>query len=94
MGSTFSLYYMHIEVKNKKGDWVKIDKKLSELWICKTGEPFILLKPKEIILAKVRRYRGSFFTDFRLVFGKGDHIIYSNTFQDSIDEQILLDKKD
>lgn len=89
LGQTFSVFFINREAKNKNGNWMKIDKKLSELGICGTGEPTIVLKPNELIISKARRYKGSFVTDFRLVFGYDNNIVYSNVFRDSIDERIF-----
>jgi hypothetical protein len=89
LGRTFSVYFIYREAKNKNGEWVKVDKKLSELSICGTGEPTISLKPNEIVVSKVKRYKGNFITDFRLVFGYGNNIVYSNIFKDFIDLRTL-----
>lgn len=89
LGRTFSVFFINREAKNRNGDWVKVDKKLSDLGICGTGQPTIILKPQELVLAKVKRYRGTFVTDFRLVFGYGNNVVYSNVFRDSIDERTL-----
>lgn len=89
LGRTFSVFFINREAKNKNGSWVKVDKKLSELGICGTGEPTIILKPNELVISKVKRYKGSFVTDFRLVFGYDSNIVYSNVFRDSIDERTL-----
>jgi hypothetical protein len=85
VGRTFSVFFIHREAKDLKGNWVTIDKKLSELSLCGTGEPAIMLKPREILISKVKRYKGNFYTDFRLAFGYDKTIVYSNVFKDSID---------
>lgn len=87
MGRTFSVFFIHREAKNKNGEWIKVDKNLSDLGVCGTGQPTIILKPNEIIVSKVKRYKGNFVTDFRLVFGYGKNVVYSNIFRDSIDER-------
>jgi hypothetical protein len=89
LGRTFSVFFINREAKNKKGNWVRVDKKLCELGICGTGEPTIILKPNELVISKIKRYKGSFVTDFRLVFGYDNNIVYSNVFRDSIDERTL-----
>ena len=90
LGPTFSLYFIHSEAKNRNGQWVKIDKQLSESSLCLTNEPIISLKPGEMVLSKLRRYRGSFITEFRLAFGRpGNVVVYSNVFRDGIDERTL-----
>jgi hypothetical protein len=89
MGRTFSVFFICREIKNKNGEWIKIDKKLSDVGICGTGEPIITLKPSEILISKMKRYKGSFVADFRLVYGYGNNVVYSNIFKDSIDEKIF-----
>jgi hypothetical protein len=89
LGRTFSLFSVNREAKDKSGKWVKIDKKLKEMGLDLTGQPTIWLKPGEIIVAKVRRYAGSYVTDFRLALDCGDAVIYSNIFRDSIDLRVL-----
>lgn len=85
LGKTFSVFFLNREAKDRNGNWIKVDKKLSELGICGTGQPIIILNPNEIVISKIRRYEGSFITDFRLVFGYDNNIVYSNIFKDSID---------
>lgn len=89
LGRTFSVFFINREAKDKNGNWVKVDKTLSELGSCGTGDPTIILKPNELVISKVKRYKGSFVTDFRLVFGYDKNIVYSNVFRDSIDERTL-----
>lgn len=94
MGRTFSVFFIQREAKDRNGKWVKIDRKLREVGLCHSGAPSITLQPGEIMVSKVRRYKGNFLTDFRLAFGYGDHVVYSNTFQDHIDERALKAKND
>ena len=89
LGRTFSVYFINREAKNRNGKWVKIDKKLYEAGICGTGQPYIILKPNEIVISKLKRYSGNFLTDFRLVFGFDNNVVYSNTFRDFINERML-----
>lgn len=89
LGRTFALFFIHREARDKNGNWVKLDKKLDEGSLCTTGHPYIILRQEEIVISKLKRYAGSFVTDFRLVFGYDNNIIYSNIFRDSIDERAL-----
>ena len=89
LGRTFFAFFIHREAKDKNGRWVKVDKKLSELNICGTDEPTITLNPNNVLISKVKRYKGVFVTDFRLAFGYDSNIVYSNTFRDSIGERML-----
>ncbi|WP_133054024.1 hypothetical protein [Niastella yeongjuensis] len=93
LGRTFSVYFIHREAKNKKGEWVKIDKNLSEIGLCLTGAATINLKPGQIVISKIRRCCGNFLTDFRLVFGYDDNVVYSNVFKDSIDARVFDSNK-
>ncbi|MGC4035535.1 MAG: hypothetical protein QM764_06200 [Chitinophagaceae bacterium] len=87
IGYSNELYFINREAKDKSGRWVKIDKKLQEMSMCGTGQPFIYLRPGEFLISKVKRYKGNMVTDFRLVFGYHSNIVYSNVFRDSIDEK-------
>ena len=89
LGRTFSLYYLNLEAKDAKGNWVKINNKLCEMELCITGQPEIYLRPEEIIISKLKRYKGDFITDFRLCFGIDDNTVYSNTWRDSIYKDAL-----
>ncbi len=89
LGGMFSLQFMHREVKDRQGNWIKIERKLSEYSFCTTGAPIVLLCPQDIVISKLRRYSGSFVTDFRLVLGDGDQAVYSNVFRDSIDPAVF-----
>jgi hypothetical protein len=89
LGRTFSLFTVNREARDKTGKWVKVDKKLKQMGLCLTGQPTIWLKPGEIIIAKAKRYAGSYVTDFRLALDCGDAVIYSNIFRDSIDLKVL-----
>lgn len=89
VGPGFSVFFIHREAKNRNGDWVRIDQKLSEMNICRTGAPTISLRPNEFLVSKLKRYQGAFVTDFRLVFGTDDRMVYSNVFRDAIDEKML-----
>jgi hypothetical protein len=92
LGRTFELYYLTRQVKNKDGQWVSLDKNLSEAELCLTGQPIITLQAKDIIISKCKRYAGSFLTDFRFAFGTKDNVVYSNIFKDFIDEKIIPNK--
>lgn len=89
MGETFSVYYMHRELKNRHGQWIQMEKSLSQELFCGTGQPTIFIKPGEIILSKVKHYKGTFKTDCRLVFGRNGRVVYSNVFSELIDESIF-----
>jgi hypothetical protein len=84
MGRTFSLCFLHLEAKDKRGHWKKISKSISELGFCGTLQPHVHISPGEIILAKMPLYKGKYVTDCRLAFGYDDNnIVYSNEFKES-----------
>lgn len=88
----FFLNALTRQAKNRQGKWVKLHEKWYEIGACGTGEPRVILEPGEIILSKLKRYNGTFFTEFRLVYGIEGNEVYSNIFMDHIDENILLER--
>jgi hypothetical protein len=93
LGNGFELEYITREAKDAQGNWIKVDNTLNEMGICGTGSPRIFLAPQELLIAKLKRYKGNFVTDFRLRLGIGDSFMYSNTFRDSIDLKTLQQPK-
>lgn len=89
LGRTYYLYFLHREARTKNGEWIKIGRTMNEYPLCLANDPALFLKGGEMVLAKVKRYKGNWVTDFRLVFGKDDNVVYSNTWRDSIDERTL-----
>ena len=89
MGITYSVYYMHRELKNRKGEWVTMGEPIAGNLGCATGQPSIYLFPGDIMVSKVNHFQGNFVTDCRLAFGWDGRYVYSNIFQESIDESIL-----
>jgi hypothetical protein len=83
LGKSFSVFYIHREVKGANGAWIKLERSLVEYNICGTNEPDIMLKPRNILLSKLKRYSGADLCEFRLVFGFDKNVIYSNIFKDS-----------
>jgi hypothetical protein len=90
MGITWYVYYMHRELRNSKGEWIKIGEKLSgNLW-CATGAPDITLEPGDIMISKVCHYGGTHPVACRLAFGRRDQPqVYSNVFTECIDDTLL-----
>ena len=84
MGKSFSVSLLHMELKDRNGTWIKMGKDLNEMGICGTGEPDIYLNPREMIISKVRCFKGTFNTEARIVFGYGGQQVYSNTFRQSV----------
>jgi hypothetical protein len=80
MGRTSSLYYIQLEGQCRDGQWTRIQKPLSETWLCSTNQPDIFLRPGEIILSKIMRRVEPGFTNYRLGWVTYYSVIYSNTF--------------
>lgn len=89
IGRTFEVEFMHLECKNRQGQWIAVQKNLADYGICGTNQPAWYLKPGEIIITKTSHLQGAFTTECRLVLGYEDHLTYSNTFRESIDEKLL-----
>jgi len=47
MGETFSVYYIHRELKNRQRQWIPMEKSLSQELFCGTGQPMIYIKPEK-----------------------------------------------
>lgn len=91
MGMTYSLYYMHREIKNSQGKWVRTCNKLrGEMW-CASGQPDIFLKPGEVMISKIAHYGGPHTVACRLAFGRlmDGTQVYSNVFTACIDNELL-----
>lgn len=90
IGSGFSLQFLHRELQNDEGRWVKAEENSGDMGICGTGQPIICLKPGEIILSKFSRFRRTpFLTDCRLVFGYDNKHVYSNVFKEYSEKNTL-----
>ena len=90
LGRSFELLHLVRQAKDKTGKWINIDKSYDEINLCMTGQPTIILQSNEIIISKLKRYTGRFFTDFRFEFGTKENTVYSNVFKDYIDERIII----
>jgi hypothetical protein len=80
LGRTNSLYYIQLEGQCRDGQWTRIQKPLSEMWICGTGQPYIFLGPGQLLLSKIIRRKDTDFIKYRLAWKGGVEVIYSNTF--------------
>jgi hypothetical protein len=80
MGRTSSLYYIQLEGQCQDGQWTRIQKPLSEEWLCGTNQPDIFLRPGEIILSKIIRRVEPGITKYRLAWVTYYSVVYSNTF--------------
>lgn len=91
LGITFSVSQMHREMLNSRGQWVKVNKKLCEEWLCGTGQPNIYLIPGELIISKVGHFNGKHAIPCRLALGRSNAFaqVYSNTFTECINDSLL-----
>ncbi len=71
------------EVKDDHGRWVILDKERVDL--CGVLARDLILDPKNMLIAKLPRYKGNTKAEFRLKFGFNDGYVYSNTFWDYFD---------
>lgn len=70
-----TILYMHLEAKNRKGEWKPIEKQWG--YFCGTGIFTHVLKPNNICVSSVYKYSGNFKTKLRL-----KHLgNYSNEFE-------------
>ncbi|WP_452601144.1 hypothetical protein [Pontimicrobium sp. MEBiC06410] len=70
-----TILYMHLEAKNRKGEWKPIEKQWG--YFCGTGIYTHILKPNNICVSSVYKYSGNFKTKLRL-----KHLgNYSNEFE-------------
>lgn len=90
-GYTFNVSQVHREMLNRRGQWVKVADKLCEGWMCVTGQPYLYLKPGELIVSKVSRFSGEHSVYCRLALGRSHDTsqVYSNTFTECIDDKLL-----
>lgn len=77
------------QAKNEKGQWQDIE--TQSFFMCGSGARDIVAGPQQMIVAKLLRYKGDYFTECRLKLSKN---LYSNTFYDYIDKRQLTDTLD
>lgn len=77
------------QAKNEKGEWIDIENETH--FSCGTGAKNVVLKPNNIIIAKLLRFKGEFKTECRLKYKREEIEIYSNIFTDYIDRAQILD---
>lgn len=86
------------QAKNKQGIWVDIETPVR--YFCGTGARDIVIEEKQVLIAKLLRYRGDFKTLCRLKFTTKNpflnvyYNVYSNTFVDYIDKRQLIDSSE
>jgi hypothetical protein len=85
MGCMYDVFYIAREVKNSRGQWVRVKKTLSEAGLCTFSRARIFLRPKEIIISKTRRHSGRYIVETRLAFGYDGNTAYSNVYLDRAD---------
>lgn len=91
LGVTFSVYQLHREILNSRGEWIKVSEKLSKELFCATGQPDIYLMPGEVMISKVAHMGGKHRVKCRLALGHRDATrqVYSNTFMESINDSLM-----
>lgn len=88
VGSHNIIRWMVREAKDENGRWIEIEKRITDL--CGTAKRDIVIEPGHILVAKLLRYKGSYNAECRLKFKFGNEVVYSNTFNDWVDERQLL----
>ena len=91
LGITFSVFQIHREMLNSRGQWIKVNEKLCEDWFCGTGQPKIYLMPGELIISKIGHFNGAHAISCRLALGHCNDTsqVYSNTFTEYLDDRLL-----
>lgn len=91
LGITFSVFQMHREMLNSRGQWVKTSEKLCKDWFCGTGQPNIYLMPGELIVSKISHFSGKHAVRCRLALGCCDDIpqVYSNIFTEHVTDELF-----
>lgn len=83
------------QAKNEQGIWVDIETPIS--YFCGTGARDVVIEEKQVLVAKLLRYKGDFKTPCRLKFTTKNPFlnipctVYSNIFIDYIDKRQLTD---
>ncbi len=77
------------EAKDRQGHWKEIENLLD--YGCFYAARNLLIRPREVLIAKMLRYEGNFKTLCRLKFKMRKAVVYSNTFMDYINEKQLTD---
>lgn len=80
------------QAKNNKGQWLDIENPAD--FFCGYGARQIIAGPHQMIVAKLLRYKGDYFTECRLKCGRRGRYLYSNSFYDYIDKRQLTDTLD
>jgi hypothetical protein len=80
---------MLMQYQNELGEWKDAEKAAFTYDACFTGAINILVRPKQILVAKLTRYDGDFSALCRLKLMNFDQICYSNTFHFKLDKSII-----
>lgn len=86
LGDVHYLRYVHREVKNHRGEWIRIEQRMAAGCIPHSD---IYLNPGDIAIAKVRRFKGTAEAPCRIVLSFFENRVYSNVFMDSVDAGFL-----
>jgi len=83
------------QAKNEQGNWVDIETPIN--YFCGTSARRVVIEPKQVLIAKLLRYKGTFKTACRLKFIAKQTAfcqatsVYSTIFMDYIDKRQLID---
>lgn len=78
-----------MQYQNKLGKWTDIEEPAYASTYCSTGAKTMFLEPKQLLVAKLIRYKGDFDALCRLKLKNFDQTCYSNTFRFKIDKSQL-----
>lgn len=81
------------QAKNEKGVWIDIE--TPTYYMCGTLARDIVIEPKQLLVAKLIRFKGDVRTECRLKFKRWREIkpVYSNTFLDYVDKRQLVQQQ-
>lgn len=74
-----------MQYQNRLGKWTDIEEPAYASTYCSTGAKTMFLEPRQVLVAKLIRYKGDFDALCRLKFKNFDQTCYSNTFRFKID---------
>ena len=96
MGTHNFVGYLTREVKDKDGNWIELEHRLTDL--CGTAKRSLVLEPRDFMLARLLRYNGDDKFLFRLKlsmkFGYVEaYRTYSNIYEDFFDASIVYEAR-
>jgi hypothetical protein len=89
VGIFAELGYTARQVKDGSGRWIDIETLIP--FACSFGARDIIIEPHQVLVAMLPRYLGSYKAECRLKFSFGNKEVYSNVYEDYINEKQLTD---